>query len=47
MKGGKYMGDEILNQVEKNNQLIEQCNETLDMISRTVKIMNEMVGDDE
>lgn len=47
MKGGKYMKDEILKQIEKNTELIEQCNDTIDMVSRTVKIMDEMVGDDE
>lgn len=39
------MGDERINEIKENTEVIEQCNETLDKVMRTIKIMDEMVGD--
>lgn len=39
------MEDERINQIKDNTEIIEQSNETLERVMRTIKIMDDMVGD--
>ena len=39
------MEDERIDQIKENTEIMEQSSETIERVLRTIKIMDEMVGD--